>query len=93
MIEMLIFSTQTQDNVNLNPNVVVLSDEFLKDLNLSDNTKMAITKYADGRIELRPIVAYAKGDIRRLKGLVKTPIRATIDEMNEGIAMGAVYGE
>lgn len=89
MIDTLVISTQVQNS----PDVVVLSDRLLKDLNLANNTKMAITKHADGRIELSPIVEYPKGDIRRVKGMVKTPIRATIDEMNEGIAMGAVYGE
>lgn len=36
---------------------------------------------------------YPKGDIRRLKNIVQTNIKANIDEMNNDIAMGAVYGE
>lgn len=36
---------------------------------------------------------YPKGDIRRLKGIAKTDIKASIDEMNNAIALGAVYGE
>lgn len=36
---------------------------------------------------------YPKGDIRRLKGIVKTDIEADINAMNEAIAMGAIYGE
>lgn len=36
---------------------------------------------------------YPKGDIRRLKGIVKTDIKVDIDEMNKAIAMGAIYGE
>lgn len=36
---------------------------------------------------------YPKGDIRRLKHIIKTDIKASIDEINDGIAMGAVYGE
>lgn len=36
---------------------------------------------------------YPKGDIRRLKGIIKTDIKADINAMNEAIAMGAIYGE
>lgn len=89
MFDTLIISTQA----NSMPNAVVLSDTLLKDLELAENTQMTITKHEDGRIELRPVVTYPKGDIRRVKGLVKTPIQASIGEMNEAIAQGAVYGE
>lgn len=41
-------------------------------------------------VELNP---YPKGDIRRLKGMIKTPIRATIEEINGAIALGAIHGE
>lgn len=37
--------------------------------------------------------AYPKGDIRRLKNIVKTDIKADIDTMNSDIALGAMYGE
>lgn len=40
-----------------------------------------------------PQTYYPKGDIRRLKGIVKTDIKADINAMNEAIAMGAIYGE
>lgn len=36
---------------------------------------------------------YPKGDVRRLKYIIKTDIKASINDMNNGIAMGAVYGE
>ncbi|QMT31381.1 hypothetical protein [Alysiella filiformis] len=36
---------------------------------------------------------YPKGDIRRLKGIVKTEKVASIDEINQAIELGAVYGE
>lgn len=36
---------------------------------------------------------YPKGDIRRLKGIVKTDIKADINAMNEAIVIGAIYGE
>ena len=50
-------------------------------------------KHDNGVIELVPVSEHSKGDIRRLKGLVKTNIIASIDEMNDGIAMGAIHGE
>lgn len=36
---------------------------------------------------------YPKGDVRRLKYIIKTDIKASIDDINNGIAMGVVYGE
>lgn len=36
---------------------------------------------------------YPKGDIRRLKGIAKSDINVSIDEMNKDIALGAVHGE
>lgn len=89
MIETLIVSNQP----NNSPNVITLSDILLKELNLTNNTELKIKKYEDGRIELSPTQEYAKGDIRRLKGLVKTDITASLEEMQDGIAMGAIYGE
>lgn len=37
--------------------------------------------------------AYPKGDVRRLKHIIKTDIKVDIDDMNKAIAMGAIYGE
>lgn len=36
---------------------------------------------------------YPKGDIRRLKGIIKTDIKVGVDEMNQAIAIGALLGE
>ena len=89
MLDILTVSNHYPDR----PNVLVLTDSLLAELNLANNTKLSIVKHDNGVIELVPVSEHSKGDIRRLKGLVKTNITASIDEMNDGITMGAIHGE
>ena len=86
MIEAVIISH------NDTANLISLPQTLLDELNIADHSQFALHQRTDGIIELRPI-SYPKGDIRRLKGLVKTDVKASIDEMNTAIAQGATNGE
>jgi AbrB family looped-hinge helix DNA binding protein len=71
---------------------VTLKKSVLEHLGLKPGERVQVDLRADGRVELAPVQPPRKRDLSRVRGMLSRPGQPvlTIEEINEGIADGAV---
>lgn len=69
--------------IDLPPHIeqIIINEAQIKGISVAD---LISQKFVD---------AYPKGDIRRLKGIAKSDVVMSLEQINEAIVDGAIHGE